>query len=195
MNAVDLGLSVLWADCNIEAKNPQESGNHYACGEILPKNIYDWDTYKWYNEYYNILTKYCTSNNYSKIDNKIQFELKNDVAYIKCGNIWRIPTFKEWIELSENCIWTWIDSYNNTDIAGQIGISKINSNYIFLPATGFHCGNSLSNVNSYGAYWSSLLDTNNSSRAWYIYIFSDYINRNNHIRNYGFPIRPVLINN
>lgn len=31
--AVDLGLSVRWAACNIGATNPEEYGNYFAFGE------------------------------------------------------------------------------------------------------------------------------------------------------------------
>lgn len=30
--AVDLGLSVKWADCNVGASSPQQVGNYYAWG-------------------------------------------------------------------------------------------------------------------------------------------------------------------
>lgn len=195
MEAIDLGLSIKWANCNVGAKKPEEYGSYFSWGETLPKNIYNWDTYKWCKGGYNTQTKYNISYHYDKVDNKTILDPEDDAAYIRCGRIWRIPTNEEWKELIDNCLWTWTNDYNNTGIAGQIGISKINGNHIFLPATGFHYNNSLSKVNSYSAYWSSSLDTNNSSRAWYVYFFSDYINRSNSSRSYGFSIRPVLVNN
>ena len=35
--AVDLGLSVKWATCNIGAIKPKEYGDYFAWGEIEPK--------------------------------------------------------------------------------------------------------------------------------------------------------------
>ena len=40
---VDLGLSVMWAKCNLGAKAPEEYGNYYAWGEIEPKPEYTKD--------------------------------------------------------------------------------------------------------------------------------------------------------
>ena len=45
--AVDLGLSVKWAACNVGAFSPWESGGYYAWGETEEKEIYDWNTYKY----------------------------------------------------------------------------------------------------------------------------------------------------
>ena len=66
---VDLGLpsGTLWATRNIGAASPEDYGDHFAWGEITPKSEYSWETYKWFNEYYDTegsfhygLTKYCT---------------------------------------------------------------------------------------------------------------------------------------
>ncbi len=38
--AVDLGLSVKWATCNIGANNPEEYGDYFAFGETEPKDEY-----------------------------------------------------------------------------------------------------------------------------------------------------------
>ena len=38
--AVDLGLSVKWATCNIGAIKPEEYGDYFAWGEIEPKEEY-----------------------------------------------------------------------------------------------------------------------------------------------------------
>ena len=44
--AVDLGLSVKWASCNLGASSPEEFGDYYAWGETKPKGTYDWSSYK-----------------------------------------------------------------------------------------------------------------------------------------------------
>ena len=51
MKYVDLGLSVLWADCNIGAITPEEFGNYYKCCEI-PKE-YEIPTLEQYKELIN----------------------------------------------------------------------------------------------------------------------------------------------
>ena len=45
---VDLGLSVLWATCNVGANNPWEYGELIAWGETEPKESYGLDNYKFY---------------------------------------------------------------------------------------------------------------------------------------------------
>ena len=57
VEAVDLGLSVLWASCNVGAESPEEYGGYYAWGEIEEKAEYDWSTYKWCDGDYDALTK------------------------------------------------------------------------------------------------------------------------------------------
>lgn len=60
-NAIDLGLSVLWADCNIGADRPTAYGDYFAWGEIELKDTYSWDNYKYCQDGdEHKLTKYCT---------------------------------------------------------------------------------------------------------------------------------------
>ncbi|MDE7377194.1 MAG: hypothetical protein K2N16_10140, partial [Muribaculaceae bacterium] len=39
-NYVDLGLSVKWAKCNIDANSPEEIGSYFAWGETTTKDEY-----------------------------------------------------------------------------------------------------------------------------------------------------------
>lgn len=197
MEAVDLGLSVKWADCNIGANKPEEYGNYYAWGEIEPKDYYDWSTYK-YGSYYNELTKYCTNSYYGNfgkegfIDNKTVLEPDDDVAIQILGDKWRMPTDKEWTELREKCTWLWA---TRNGIRGREIKSKINGNSIFLPSSGYRDSNSLYINGYYASYWSSSLDTDYPIATWGITIFSDDVRRYDHFRYYGLPVRPVLSNN
>ena len=43
VEAVDLGLSVRWANCNVGATKPTESGAFFAWGETVEKEIYDFE--------------------------------------------------------------------------------------------------------------------------------------------------------
>ena len=58
VHAVDLGLSVKWACCNIGANSPEEYGGYYAWGESEEKDYYDSSTYTWLNIETNEMTKY-----------------------------------------------------------------------------------------------------------------------------------------
>ncbi|MBQ8055700.1 MAG: fimbrillin family protein, partial [Paludibacteraceae bacterium] len=62
---VDLGLSVKWATCNVGATTPEEYGDYFAWGEVEPKTVYDWSTYKYCNDgTYSGLIKYCDGDGY-----------------------------------------------------------------------------------------------------------------------------------
>ena len=114
--AVDLGLSVKWASCNVGATTPEGFGGYYAWGEIEEKDNYSSGTYKW-----------------DYIANKTRLDLEDDVAHVKWGGNWRMPTGAEWEELIEKCHWYY--GYQN-DIFGLTFIGP-NDNSIFLPCANY----------------------------------------------------------
>lgn len=180
--AVDLGLSVKWATCNVGATASEEYGDYFAWGETTTKGNYDWETYKYCNGNYTMLTKYCIS------DNKTVLDSIDDVATAKWGGEWRMPTDAEWTELRTKCQWTW------TQVNGVNGyrVSASNGNYIFLPAAGFHYRTRLENTSSYGYYWSSSLDLENQmTKGFYLYFLSRLKLSDSRDRCYGLPVRPV----
>ena len=186
---VDLGLSVKWATCNVNADAPEYCGYFVAWGEVNNSHYYDWITYKWCNKSYDTLTKYCTSSSYGCVDNKAQLEIKDDFACARWGAGWRMPTETEWNELLENCIWIW------TSKNGRVGYkitSKSNGNSIFLPACGDRWKDGLY-YEHLGHYWSSSLDANRSSCAWYLYISKNekYVSSYYGNRYRGYLVRPV----
>ena len=189
---VDLGLSVKWATCNVGATSPEEYGNYYAWGETEPKTTYDLATYKWCNGSESTLTKYNTSRDYGRVDNKTVLDLADDAARANWGGAWRMPTDAEWTELRENCIWTRTDDYNGTGVAGRIVTSITNGNHIFLPAAGYRGSGGLNGAGGYGYYWSSSLNLDDPNNAWRVYFDSDYVYRRSYDRNYGLSVRPVL---
>ena len=183
--SVDLGLSVKWATCNVGADTPEEYGNYFAWGETLPKSNYDWSTYKWCNGSSNSLTKYCNN------DNKTVLDLEDDAARVIWGGSWRMPTDEEWTELRDNCTWTWT---TQNGVNGYRVTSKktgYTDKSIFIPAAGYRYDSHLSNLGSYGHYWSSSMSTGYPSTAWKVYFNSGYIYRDDNYRNRGFSVRPV----
>ena len=64
IEAVDLGLSVMWATCNVGASSPEDYGDYFAWGETQPKENYDWTTYKYCKGTNKAMTKYCTNSGY-----------------------------------------------------------------------------------------------------------------------------------
>ena len=104
---VDLGLSsgTLWATCNVGATNPEEYGDYFAWGEVVPnKETYTWSTTAWvYYEGSSLrFSKYNTSEQYGAIDNKTELDPEDDAAYVNWGPEWRIPTEEQIKELISN---------------------------------------------------------------------------------------------
>ena len=188
---VDLGLSVKWAPCNLGASRPEEYGDYYAWGETSTKADYSWNTYKFRtigDSYYNVkFFKYNTDSSRGRIDNKTVLEPEDDVAHLKLGGSWRIPTDAEWTELLECCNWTW------TSTNGVYGykVTGPNGNSIFLPAAGIRFDTDLYNAGSQGYYWSSSLYTDAPGNAWDVGFNSDYVFRDYSDRFDGRSVRPV----
>ena len=157
VEAVDLGLSVKWANMNVGAKKESGFGTYFAWGETQPKEYYSWKTYAWSRGDSQFLTKYSTT------DKRTQLALADDAARTNLGGEWRMPTVDEYEELIANCTWQWItkDGVNGYKIT-----SKKTGNSIFLPITGcrFYADIQLRGVS--GIYWTSSLYTANPNKAW-----------------------------
>ncbi|MBR2369333.1 MAG: InlB B-repeat-containing protein [Paludibacteraceae bacterium] len=188
---VDLGLpsGTLWATCNVGATKPEEYGDYFAWGETEPKDEYNWKNYKWCDGISHSINKYCNDSEYGKVDNKTILELCDDVANVKWGGDWRMPTKKEQDELRNFTIWTWI---NQNGIKGYKVTSKINGNSIFLPAAGYRYNSDLSDAGSGGYYWGSSLYTYYSYYACFLSFGSDNVYGYSRSRNDGLSVRPVL---
>ncbi len=189
-DAVDLGLSVKWANMNVGAESPEGYGDYFAWGETTTKSTYDWSTYFDTNDDGgNTFTKY--NNN----GGKTVLDPEDDAAYVNWGGSWRMPTKAEWRELLDNCTWTWT---TQNGINGYKVTSKkagYTDKFIFLPAAGSRRVSGLNNVGSYGSYWSSSLYEDYSYNAWYLRFYSDYypnLDCTGRVRRYGRSVRPVL---
>ena len=173
---VDLGLSVMWATCNVGASSPEDYGDYYAWGETSTKSSYGEDN--------------CET--YGKSIGDIG-GTSRDVAHVKWGGSWRMPTEAEFDELldSDNCTWTWIT------LGGHKGCkvtSKKNGNSIFLPVTGVRYETSLGRAGRYGDYWSSTPDRSHTQYAYYLYFCDSYdsdLDTSRDYRDWGHTIRPV----
>ena len=186
---VDLGLpsGLKWATCNVGASSLEEYGGYYAWGETEEKEDYSWSTYKWCNGTSTTLTKYCTSSSYGTVDNKTVLDPEDDVAHVKWGGSWRIPTLDEQKELLNNCTWDWT---TQNGVNGCRVTSKTNGNSIFLPVAGFRGGTGFVNIGSDGYYWSSSL-LSSISNAYYLTCRLGSPDWHFNYRYYGRSVRPV----
>lgn len=185
--AVDLGLSVKWASCNVGANRPEEYGDYFAWGEVKPKSVYDWSTYKYCNGSANTLAKYNSYSSYGRVHYKTTLDAQDDVATVNWGSNWRMPTKEEQDELRTECKWEW------TKLNGVNGYKVIgpNGNSIFLPVAGYMNGSDLVNAGSSGLYWSGSLIAYNPLSAYSVGFGSDLVDWFDSSRNYGRSVRPV----
>ena len=181
--AVDLGLpsGTKWATCNVGASKPEEYGGYYAWGETEEKEVYSQDAYMYYKngEYVNLGSDISGT--------------KYDVAHVKWGGNWCMPTKDDIKELLDNCTseWTTLNGVN-----GRKFTSNINGNSIFLPAAGYRWDGDLYNAGEYGYYWSSTQNPDVSCFAFGLYFYSGYAFWYGYglYRSYGQSVRPVVRN-
>ena len=175
--AVDLGLpsGLKWASCNVGATKPEEYGGYYAWGETEEKDVYTWDNYV-----------HCdgSQNTCHDIGDCIS-GTEYDVAHVKWGGSWRMPTKEEVTELVTNCYMEYI-TYNG--VYGCLFVGP-NGNGIFMPTAGCYGEERPSSQSQSGFYWSGTSCTHGDA---YINIMLHYLpNVTADYRYYGFSVRPV----
>lgn len=186
--AVDLGLSVRWADHNVGATNPEDYGSYYSWGEISEKDCYSWNNYAypghgWY-----------TGDVCADIGDNISGSAQYDAARVEWGGSWRMPTWLQVQELFSKC--TWKDETLNGVKGARVTGS--NGNSIFIPHAGYYHDTTLISENS-GHYWTGTYygPYGWSSYNYYSYkmSFTGYYKQSNgnyyEYKQWGLPIRPV----
>ena len=130
--AIDLGLSVLWANCNIGAKQETDAGVYYSWG--YPKEEVNHDHFERYHTFVDDLGGISGT--------------KYDPATNTYGDGWRLPTEKEIKELYAKCEWEWSEQ------TGGYGfyVKAPNGNAIFLPAGGYVHKTTLKEYDIKGCY-------------------------------------------
>lgn len=132
---VDLGLSVKWADRNVGATSVDDYGMLYMWGTCNP-NLIGYEAPNLNTAPVNI----CGT--------------KFDVARVKWGAPYRLPSKKELKELKTLCKWEWTEK-DNTE--GWL-VTGPNGNSIYLPAAGYKDpGGSTECRDSWAYYWSGTL--------------------------------------
>ena len=188
---VNLGLpsGLKWASFNVGATCPEECGDYYAWGETETKSVYDMTNCKWRSgDYPYSYLKYNTDPSLGAVDNKLTLDLEDDVAHVKYGSGWRLPTEAEFKELFVNCVsrWTTLNGMNGREFT-----SKINGNSIFLPAAGCYRGDALPVVGQYGYYLSSSLHPL-AGLGNGLGFGSSEVDRHAFQRECGYSVRPVF---
>ena len=178
-HAIDLGLpsGTKWCCCNVGASTPEGYGGYYAWGETSEKSVYNWDTYAYGSSW----------DNCQYIGSDIA-GTSYDVARVRMGAPWRMPSLTQIQELLNNCSrqWTTQNGVNGILVTGR------NGGQIFLPAAGCRWYDDLGNAGGDGDYWSSSLGPDGDYGAYGLYFNSGYWRwYGDDLRDYGHPVRPV----
>lgn len=178
--AIDLGLpsGTKWAPFNVDATKPEEYGGYYAWGETETKEWYSWSTYE-----------HCdgTKETCHDIGENIS-GTKYDVAHVKWGHGWHMPTLDQIDELVDHCTmeWTSVNGVNGAMITGP------NGNKIFLPAAGYATGNQIYKPGIYGLYKSGSLYPGDLQESIILNADQDGFVWIGIWNSLGHPVRPVL---
>lgn len=171
--AVDMGLSVKWADHNLGASRATDYGKYFAWGALRPSAEY--------------IDTLCPTWERNFDYTEVAADTLYDAAIMAWGSEWRMPTSSELKELIDSCTWTF------TSAGGVKGyrVTGPSGGHIFLPAAGYKIGRSLLFNGQEGMYWSAepigtrlagILRFDDNSHSWF-----------NFSRSSGLPIRPVYI--
>lgn len=114
--AVDLGLSVKWASWNVGAQSETDYGLYIGWGDPTG------DQHSVLSSAYPIISPSTTIAG-----------TEYDIAHVKWGGKWKMPTFEQFQELQQNCTWT-AETING--ISFWRITSQTNGNYIYLPRVG-----------------------------------------------------------
>lgn len=178
-DAVDLGLSVCWADRNIGASAPHEAGGLFGwadpTGQETSADVMSeggaWDS-----------PLYGGPNPPANISGT-----SLDIARIQWHMQWRLPTEAEISELVNECDWTWTTS---NGVPGY-QVTGPNGNSIFLPVTGYRFGNEVFDA-GFGYYWSGTLNNSRRTNAYRIDFCADDWDYTSYARYAGHAVRPVI---
>ena len=179
-HAIDLGIGVKWACCNVGSYSPKWQGDYYAWGETKVKREIPWlENYVYFDDY---------NYNQGKAFNECFISLGYDIARTRFDVVstvwrsyWHMPTQEQFETLEECC------TFDRAILGKTYGmlVTGPNGNKIFLPAhrDTRDC-----------IYWSSTSDFQNPSKAFaFTRSFSGKDGNSWDLHRYcGYLVRPVF---
>lgn len=159
--AVDLGLpsGTKWCDRNVGASSPQDYGGYFAWGETVEKKNYTLNNYAYFK------TLPYSENGWISIGNDIS-GTEYDVAHVRMGAPWRMPTVEQIEELYKYCTVEWLGK--------GIRLTGPNGGQIFLPMAGYRYNGETFESETNGNYWSSSLYPNFNGGDAYKLFFGQF---------------------
>ena len=223
---IDFGLpsGILWADRNIGAATPEESGLYFQWGDTQGytaeqvgneegQKAFSWADYK-----FSIDGSDTNFSKYNASDSKTVLDPEDDAAHVNMGGNWRIPTFDEYKELCLNTD-VYLVPTKDEEIQGTVqeqGRSVMinwasqaegtlkgvkfykkgdKQTYMFVPASGDALDGSVQSVGEGGDLWTSSLLSSGVQNAWDFGFIANFGFTGNVYRYYGVPVRGIIDNN
>jgi uncharacterized protein YjdB len=153
IEAVDLGLSVLWGTRNIGASSPLDPGLYFAWGETRTKNEFEMENYAFYAR--NVgFTKYCYTGVDGIGDGKSRLEAVDDIA-TRLGSKWRMPTLDEIEELKKASKSEGYQVTANKNGKMFVFTNTQTGKSITIPFSGYRYGKSLGYTTIQALFWTS----------------------------------------
>ena len=195
---VDLGLSVFWSTKNLGAQaliGPESFGKYYAWGSIDGSYTKGFSAGEKPGDttYGMDLTTLENKNVIKKVDGAYKLMPDYDAATSsKEGNSsWFTPTYVQWKELLEKCMWVWNAALNGYEVVSNkiVDGKKVT---LFMPAAGFIEGNTKHNAGHYAYYWTST-PYGGTNDSWCMHISGPHRSYTEYWypRYRGLSIRPV----
>ncbi|MBQ6651770.1 MAG: hypothetical protein IJM81_00025 [Prevotella sp.] len=180
---IDLGLpsGTKWACCNVGASSPEEHGGYYSWGETEEKSEYTQTTYKYFNQ----------EEGWNNLGTDIAGTVY-DVAHVKWGGAWQMPTLAQCEELVSSCKWS--DSFvEKNGVKGRV-LTGANGGSIFLPASGWYYEMESKSVDAGGYYWTSTQIPDRLDNIHSLDFYTDMKNCGGLTRrDAGLSVRPVIV--
>lgn len=190
---VDLGLSVKWATCNVDALHPEDFGGYYAWGDDKP-----------YSHVAHILDSLGMKKEFFMADKRTDHLMDRlrldamgrglirkgvDIATYKWGEGWRLPTKLEFDELYDNCVWQEVVIDDVVCYKVTSKISGYTDRYIIIPHSGYNFIDTEADLCEDVVYWTSTL----RSEDWILPFVFNLKQRTDCISGaaVGYPVRPV----
>lgn len=160
---IDMGLSVLWANCNLGSMYPEEMGGLYGYGDTSGLN------------------RSVNLSDYPAVENIAASDF--DICMNSIDG--RIPTEAEFNELIINC--NPVPAEQN-GVKGYKFTAR-NGNTLFLPLAGLREGDEITQEGNIGAYWTGSIYSHNDYA--YALSLSEKAELKQALRYQGLSIRPV----
>ena len=187
-----------WADRNIGAKKPEDSGLYFWWGDTVGYNRVNnaWAASDGSSSYFSFRYENVSTSDKGVVTLQKEGWLtadgvlmpRHDAAHVKWGGSWRMPTGQELNDLCCKCDWTLttVNDINGYIVCGRGGYA---SRRIFIPIAGFGASNAINIDSSW--YWSSVPCSVTGYTEVLHLTLSAYYYADFNGRYYGVSIRPV----